>query len=368
MDKKYVLDRKRLERGDIILTAEPTKQSRGIRLVTASRYSHAAIWVGGTMIEATLDGVFSKNAQRLLVDEPNYLAVYRSKMPLSTEMQDKICLYAQSKIGTLYTIPEATMMLPMRLLKMPETRRQFCSRLVACAYDSAGFDLKNLRNPAFCSPRQLSLCKAFHKVEGVVVEATPEDIFFAHTPDPNIEHLSQTYQWLNNVRRLVGENPKLSMSFDIQAKNDVDALLIAHPELDIPVTTFMRNTGYLKFFERERVVNPHRYDRIAMIERICKISNPGDFLQEELSKEPGLFKRFANNIDVMIQYVDQQRLEFFIEHLRLYRNLMEEVQVRMEVIAFGFESIGESGTALEVKELIALAKYLVKMADDKIQS
>jgi hypothetical protein len=69
-ETKYILERSLLQRGDIILTAESELVSKGVRLSTLSKYSHAALWVGGTMIEAVRPGVFSKNAQGSFLTSP----------------------------------------------------------------------------------------------------------------------------------------------------------------------------------------------------------------------------------------------------------------------------------------------------------
>jgi len=364
MEKKYILDRSKLERGDIILMAEPTAQSKGIRFATAGRYSHAAIWVGGTMIEATLKGVFSKNAQRLLLDRPEFLAVYRSKTPLSKEVEEKVCEYAQSKVGSLYAISEAAMMMPMRLLRLKESKKEFCSRLVACSYEYAGFDLKNLRDPKFCSPRQLSLCKSFQQVEGIVREASRAEIDFSQTVNPIEKNLADTYEWLNRVRELVAIDTTLSKSYDIQTLDDVDAFLLDHPEFDQTVTTYVSDTDFLTFFNHDRTVNSYRYDRIAMFKKMMEFPfNAGDFLQEELSKEPRNFERYCGNIQATIHHIGLRRLNYFLERLRLYRNLVNEGLVRTEIIAFGFDHIGEAASAEGARELAGLARKYILQAD-----
>lgn len=98
MEKKYTIERSLLKRGDIVLTAENTLISKGVRLGTASRYSHASIWVEGTLIEAVQAGVFSKNPQRIILDKPSHCVVLRSKKPLSVEEIEQICQYAHSKL------------------------------------------------------------------------------------------------------------------------------------------------------------------------------------------------------------------------------------------------------------------------------
>lgn len=64
--KKYILNISGLQAGDIILTGGKEIASLSVRAFTASRYSHAALFVGDTTIEATLEGVFSTNPQRTL--------------------------------------------------------------------------------------------------------------------------------------------------------------------------------------------------------------------------------------------------------------------------------------------------------------
>ena len=150
-DKKYIINRFKLEPCDIILTSDKTFSSKGIRLATLGKYSHAAIYVGGTIIEATLKGVFSKNTQRIIFDKENQVAVFRSKKPLSEIEVKKICEYARAQVGSLYTIPEAITIRARSMLGILETRKQFCSRLVAKAYEAAEYDLANLRGcPRFC--------------------------------------------------------------------------------------------------------------------------------------------------------------------------------------------------------------------------
>lgn len=364
MINKYMLDYEKLQKGDIILTSGSNLQSKFIRLATISRYSHAAIWVGGTIIEATRKGVFSKNPQRLMVDEAKHLAVYRSKIPLSKEVERKVCEYAQSRVGSLYSIPEAALMLPLRTINVEKSNMEFCSRLVACSYKYAGYDLLNLRNPYFCSPRQLSLCKAFHKIEGLVKKATDDEIAFSNTPDPVLKHQSDTYEWLNNIRAFVKARPELSKNFDIQAQNDVDTLLLRHPELDEAITKVIKKTEYLNFYNYDRSINPYRYDNILMLKRLIHVPHHAeDFLIDELSREPELFVRYEKNTLHAIDRVKKIKLQYFIEQLTLYRNLISESVDKMSVIAFAFQSIGCIHQCERVKKMISHADKYIFMAD-----
>lgn len=364
MEPKYILDWSQLRVGDIVLTAESSVPSKGIRVATLGRYSHAAVWVGGTLIEATLEGVFSSNPQRLLADHPEHLAVYRSRDPLPAEAASRICEYARSQVGSLYALPEAMLMLFMRTLRMPDSRAQFCSRLVARAYVHAGVDLRNLRNPDFCSPRQLARCKAFVKVDDIVRQAGREEIEFAGTDDPIHKNLKDTYAWLNRVRALVSTNEALSVRYDIQSINDVSQLLLDHPELDDAVTGFMRGTDYLTFFDHDRTRNPHRYDRLLMWAEMRRraLDMPG-FLRVEFAMQPDQASRHVRNIVATLHHVRQRRIGYFLEHLRLYRNLLEEIRTRAEVLAFGFKLVGDQAGEAEAVQCMAHAREYIMQAD-----
>nr|WP_102902382.1 YiiX/YebB-like N1pC/P60 family cysteine hydrolase [Pseudomonas asplenii] len=364
MPKKYIIDRSKLLPGDIVLTAEVAAVSKVVRLATFSRYSHAAIWVDGTMIEATQDGVFSKNIQRLILDKPGHADVYRSKDPLTRDQAIQICDYARSLVGTLYALDEAMLVLPKRKLGLAETKRQFCSRLVALSYEQSGFDLKNLRHPLFCTPRMLSVCTAFEKVPNMVREALAEEIAFAETDDPGKKNQAHLFEWLNAVRKLVKEDESLKSSYDIQAANDVDGLLIAHPHLDETITALIRSNEYLTFYNND-TKNEHlayRYNKFAMIEKLSHYQNPGDFLMEELSKEPEMFRRFEIMTSEMIDKFDKTGLTYFYEHVNLYRNLMTGVYVRLKHIAIGYEWIGEDESAERVYVLASMAASVIRKA------
>ncbi len=214
----FILERTLLLPGDIILSGDKSLPSLGVKISTASRYSHAALYVGDTMIEATLKGVFSKNIQRLIFERESDVIVLRSKQKLTEENIETICSFARSKTGSLYALDEAITMRIKSALKLDKSKRQFCSRLVAESYAFIGYDFINLRSPSYCSPRQLSLCKSFKKVDEVIRKATNEEIEFCNTQDPNLDNQHRTFKWLDNVRTMIKRESNLC-NIDIQTIN-----------------------------------------------------------------------------------------------------------------------------------------------------
>ncbi|MNJ87966.1 hypothetical protein D3C87_55020 [compost metagenome] len=363
---KYILERSLLEPADIILTSSKTSSSLAIRAATISRYSHAAIYVGDTTIEATLDGVFSKNPQRLVFDRPSDVAVFRSKRTLTEQETNQICSYARSQTGSLYALTEAITIRARSSLGLEETKRQFCSRLVAQSYAFAKFDFINLRKPSYCTPRQLSLCKAFEKIEGVIRPATDDEVAFAKTPDPNIENQRQTYEWLNKVRSIVKEEKTLS-HIEIQTINDVNDFLLLHPEFDKQIAGFMKASGYLDFYNHDTEINQFRYNKQLFILVMATQSNAKTFLEFELDKEPNLFTKFTNMLEAFIRYCQQLDLDCFRHHLRLYINLTTGVLVRLDVIAHGYSSIGDHEAAAMINDLSKLVKNVIDAGENCIQ-
>jgi hypothetical protein len=337
------------------------------------RYSHAAIWVGGTLIEATQDGVFSKNPQRIILEKEIHAAVFRSRTPLTQDQAKAICGYARSQVGTLYALSEAIFSLPMRRiakLGLLETKKQFCSRLVALAYAESGYDLINLRQPKFCTPRMLSICKAFEKVPGIVREARPEEIAFAATDDPVKQNQAHTFEWLNGVRNLVNSDEILRKAFDIQSINDVDRLLDKHPELDRQITTLIRATEYLTFYNHE-TKQPHlayRYNKMAMIEMVASFTNSETFLAEELNKEPEMLERFSTMLGYHLDKYISSNLLYHRDHLELYKNLLTGVCVRLVHLAHGFDWVDDTASEEHARSMAYTAHSLIKIANNALDN
>jgi uncharacterized protein YycO len=152
-----------LQPGDIILTSAPTLRSVGIRLMTLSSVSHAALYVGdGRVVEAVGSGVHERPLDELLREENVALVLRYPK--LSRDDQLKILDYARQKTGARFSYFGATLHLPFsvtrRVCELPllpgavrdrclrsvgvlsyaaATESQlFCSQLVMQAYQSAG--------------------------------------------------------------------------------------------------------------------------------------------------------------------------------------------------------------------------------------
>lgn len=176
-----------LQPGDIILTAAPTLRSMGIRLMTWSSVSHAALYIGeGKIVEALGSGVHVRPLEELLLEE-NVALVLRYP-GLSPEQQLHITDYALQKTGAGFNFVGVTLQVPYsvtrRVCELPllpmavrdaclrsigvlnyvaATESQlFCSQLVMQAYRRAGTPLTD------ADPRLISPADILHMREGDV--------------------------------------------------------------------------------------------------------------------------------------------------------------------------------------------------------
>lgn len=249
----YTYDIASLEAGDIILSTTSAKRSTWIRTATGSDFSHAMLYTNKTIVHAAGPGVFTINPQRQLFSRGQSV-VLRLRQPHDCDLV-KVCNYALAQGGALYTVPEAVLSVAMQATgQRALSPSQYCSRLVAQAYQSAGLEL--VANADFCVPGQFLHSPALREVEGALRLADSNDFQVGQTPDTLQVHQEHTFAWLEPARRLA----KQSMGVTISTILDALEFVRAHREHDDAICQFVEKSGYLDDAELDRQVNPHRYD------------------------------------------------------------------------------------------------------------
>lgn len=177
----------RLQPGDIILTSASTLRSAGIRLMTWSSVSHAALYIGdGRIVEALGSGVHVRPLEELLLEES--IAVVLRYPGLRPEQQVQIIDYAVDKAGARFSFVGVTFQVPFSVTRrvcelplLPEAVRDacvrsvgvlnylaasetqlFCSQLVMQAYQRAGVQVTD------ADPRLITPADILHMREGDV--------------------------------------------------------------------------------------------------------------------------------------------------------------------------------------------------------
>jgi hypothetical protein len=361
--ERYLLDRAKLQPGDIVLQAGIMPHSKAIMLATGGRYSHALLYDSNSMIEATLSGgVFSKNPQRVLVRNPAHLAVYRMRSPLNTESLHTVMSTARQKTAAPYAPIEAIgAAFRSRHSRSGASSGQFCSRLVAQSFSAAGIHL--VPNADFCSPHELTQSPLLEQIYDVVRLATPEDLKIYDSVDINLRNQRATLRWVRRARVLAAKENQ-----EIAGQSDVLKFLIDHPEHDDAVVECIRSTTYLSNFNHDRAANAYRYNEDAFVRRLVEEDRDSEsFLRDEIGKELSLIPRYGRNLAAMRQHA-HRGLSYVEEHILLYASLLAQIEERLKVILrvlsrIGSEEPGHAERASRLLQDVQAARLHIELPD-----
>jgi hypothetical protein len=244
-----------LVRGDIVLTTTTATVSKAIRWGTKSDISHAMICVQHrSVIDATSEGVHARNTQRLFFEDKCALHVFRLKAGLTAEQAEQICQFVRQRIGSEYSKKEAVRTMVGGADQW--TRKQFCSRLVAQAYASAG--IKLVGDPNYCAPADLAKSPLLVPVADAVELATAEEAArWASHPDSTAAMRSAINAVLEGARK---------KSKDIQTFEDTIPYLVEHPQDDSYFADLLASSGYLTVWQLNTERNPWQYDDALLAE------------------------------------------------------------------------------------------------------
>lgn len=238
-----------LARGDIILTTSTATVSKAIRLGTKSDISHAMVYVQHcSVIDATSEGVHARNTQRLFFEDECALHVLRLKAGLAPEQAEQVCQFVRQRVGSEYSTREAI----KTVIGGAEqwTRKQFCSRLVAQAYASAG--IKLVADPNYCAPADLARSSLLVAVPDATEPATSEDAArWALYPDSTEAMRSAINAVLDGPRK---------KDKNIQTFEDIIPYLVKHPKEDTYFADILASSEYLTVWQINTEKNPWQYD------------------------------------------------------------------------------------------------------------
>jgi len=126
-----------LRPGDIILTAENGLNSVGIRLVTLSPVSHAAVYMGNEQVAEAVGAGIRRRSLTALMNEEATIVAFRHP-DITLEQADKINLFAARHDGKKYNYLGVMLQAPFALERrmcelpvMPSLVRDFCIRGIA---------------------------------------------------------------------------------------------------------------------------------------------------------------------------------------------------------------------------------------------
>lgn len=238
-----------LKVGDIILTTATAAVSKLIRTATRSDISHAIVYVEDrSVIDATAEGVQARNTQRLFFEDECSVHVLRLRDGLSDAQLLVVRNFLRGKIGTQYSTKEAIQTALGGAQQW--SKKQFCSRLVAQAFASAGVRL--VKDPNFCSPANL-------KDSPLLVEVLDATVIVTAKEAALWEGFEDTPQMMRDATNAILDGAR-AKNKHIQTFDDLHRHLVEYPEDDDYLCQLLKTSGYLSVWQIEMDTNPWQYD------------------------------------------------------------------------------------------------------------
>lgn len=320
----YLFDIDRLNPGDILLTAATTATSKAVRATTWSQFSHAILYVGkGSYIHSDKHGVHSGNIQRLHLTKLSHGMAFRVCGGISAAQIQNVCDFARNEIGKQYSVKEAARTTrTSNMLTNAVANRQFCSRLVAQAYDSAGIQLATGASPSYCSPKDIAKSPRTERVAGCLRPVAVKEFELSASDDPSVEQTRLTNEIFDKIRVLTGQ--------DIQTFEQLANYLIRDSQHDAAISAFFQASGYMHMWVHDKITNPWRYDGPTFANLTVSHEVLRHTAERELAYSTDDRDRFCRVYTTYMDGWQARKLKFFSSMLLLYRTLIDLHQMRID--------------------------------------
>ena len=228
---KFAFNEEALQVGDILLMNTYHEQQR--RMMGNCNYDHAAIYAGDAfLLEADGCGVVQSHIYSYGFCEATHACVLRLKNPNPRALNDMI-ISCREQLGKGFSTGEARRTLLYRDTDHEaQSNETFCSRYVATAYRSQGYDL--VKNANYCAPDDFLQSDLLDAITDGIQSVTSELL-------PTI---------LKNQADRENPNTVLQDAFELFSKfygtsiQSMEELLLAsihHPEQDVEVIGLLEN-------------------------------------------------------------------------------------------------------------------------------
>jgi hypothetical protein len=316
------LDPDKLEPGDIVLTTGNALSSKAVRLATISEISHAMVYVESySVIDATRDGVQARNIQRTLFEDDATIVGLRLARGITQDEQAKIVEYVRAAVGSEYSIREA---IRAPLKRGSKTRRQFCSRLAAQAYEAAGIKLAD--NPDFCTPEALRQSPLLNNLVSVTIDVSEESADAIKGKLDVTELMRKAHDFILKGARQLDRS--------IQSLNDMHQYLVDHPDNDHLILELYRRSGYLNLWQIEQDRNPWMFD-LRMMNSLGEPEAMTAYCRSTIREDQSGPSRYVNNHALSVRYALQTGLDTFRVLAELYETLSFQ-QFRRRAVAIAW--------------------------------
>lgn len=342
--KYYFLNTGKLRPGDVILERGTGVHSDMIVKKTKGNFSHAMIYVGGTIIEATVQGgVYSRVPNRVYVHDLDHLLVLRPKRNLTPQETKELCIYARNLSGSAYSIREAIIAGKNHKPEYTLTRSQFCSRLVAQTYAKIGVNIS--QNIDFCSPADIEKSSFFIKLDEMIHQGEQEEIIFVNNGGTHADHAKRAVKWVRKAKKILFKNeihtitcPQTSAQIKISTINDIYNAVLQNKdkkEVDKEIASAMVELGYdLAPFDDQKH-NPYRYSYLDFCE-VYSSMRPHEalyYINNEFKRDARELMHRVDNFFQSYNLLDQHKyMNVFRVDFEINLNMIKKLKARLDIL------------------------------------
>ena len=324
----YVIDCSLLKKGDIILERRNNRKDSLIEKQTGFKYTHAMLYVGGTLIEAEGLGVQSSNPQRHIYDYEDDFVVLRPSNATKKQIESA-CMYARSLVGTEFSNLAARASLQGKVL---EPHKQYCSRLVAEAYESANY--KIVSSPSSCKPSDIFESSSLKKITNLWRVATDEDLGIVDSKgimsSSESEINAETNYQADNTGDLLKQIRECVNDDKVQSLSDIIEYIIENQHFDDRIATIIENSDYFVQWERYKKEKPEEFDCNLFIQKYGDKSVYAAHSLLYSMNEP--LRIWEINLNIYDKLYNSYQLETFRVFKELYEHLIEWANERESVL------------------------------------
>jgi hypothetical protein len=272
-----------------------------------------------SVVHAVGDGVYAENTQGIFFEEEWPVYVMRLKGGLSPDEAETICDYVRSNVGTQYSLIEAA--------RSPlggdgeASAKQFCSRLVAQAYELSGHRLVASAN--FCTPNELLNSALLEQVQNCTEPVEDAEVDFWQSG--NMSPVDHTMEPLNIVLKQIRK-----IDNGVQSFQDIGHFVMRHPEHDDAVNRLFQGSGYLSAWKQDFEEFPWRYSN----EEIEKMPDVGRYVEATLKGDPRNSNRFTKSLAGLRSDYNRAPRKTLASLIELYERLVDQHAKRYDAAAF----------------------------------
>ncbi len=269
----YRIDTRILEVGDIILTNGDNElgnsgkkgvlKSSVIRTFTHSNYSHAMIYLEGTCAHSIGEGVEYFNLSKYFIYSKEKIKVLRFKGYLSEENKIKLQTFVAERHGNEYDYIPAIKS-AFKYSVSDNVNKQFCSKLVAEAFEHIGIKIKEEFSAKNINPKDIQDCEKFREID-IKFDEVSEEVAEEIVEKRRRSLEAQT----KSVAELRESLAKIYAEYNLEFSNYQEALFKEIPNLkNMPnfkvinskVSKALKESGFDSFWKYDLEDNPEIYN------------------------------------------------------------------------------------------------------------